>query len=152
MAKSKLVQLNLENDNYSVQYNFMYSASMLSLGRILIPDLVVTNLFMHSPPCMILLYIAASFFTLKVFLHEIHTYIHIHAYMHTYIHTCIYVCIHADIHKHTHIQTDTQTHIQMCKHTYMQTYIHIHAYTHTYTYIQIIHKYGYHLIYHDQLS
>ena len=46
MAESKLVQLNFENNGYScVQYNVF---SMLSLGRILISDLVVANLFMHS--------------------------------------------------------------------------------------------------------
>ena len=41
---------------------------MLSLGRIVISDLVVADLFMHSLPGMILLYLAVSFFTLKVFL------------------------------------------------------------------------------------
>ena len=54
----------------STVYN-IYVFSMLSLGRILISDLVVANLFMHSLPGMILLYLAASFFTPKVFLHEI---------------------------------------------------------------------------------
>ena len=53
----------------------MFSAvlvfSMLSLGRILISDLVVTNLLMYSLPGMILLYLAAPFFTPKVFLDEI---------------------------------------------------------------------------------
>ena len=36
--------------------------SMLSLGHILISDLVVTNLFMHSLPSMILVYLAAPFY------------------------------------------------------------------------------------------
>ena len=47
--------------------------SMLSLGRILISNLVVANLLMimYSLPVMILLYLAATFFTPKVFLHEI---------------------------------------------------------------------------------
>ena len=46
--------------------------SMLSLGCILISDLVVANLLMYSLPGMILLYLAASFFTPKVFLDEIY--------------------------------------------------------------------------------
>ena len=45
--------------------------SMLSLGRILISDLVVANLLMYSLPGMALLYLAAPLFTLKVFLDEI---------------------------------------------------------------------------------
>ena len=46
---------------------------MLSLGCILISDLVVTDLFMHSLSGMILLYLAAPLFytNLKVFLREI---------------------------------------------------------------------------------
>ena len=52
--------------------------SILSLGCILISDLIA-NLLMYSLPDMILLYLAAPFFTPKVFLDEIHT------YMHTYI-------------------------------------------------------------------
>ena len=52
---------------------------MLSLGLIVISDLVVDDLFMYLLPGMILLYLAMSFFTLKVFLHEIH--------VHTYVHT-----------------------------------------------------------------
>ena len=44
---------------------------MIRLGCILIPDLVVIDLLMHSLPGMILLYLATSFFSLKVFLHEI---------------------------------------------------------------------------------
>ena len=43
---------------------------MLSLRRILISDLV-TNLFMHSLPGMILLLLGCTFFTPKVFLHKI---------------------------------------------------------------------------------
>ena len=43
---------------------------MQSLGCILISDLVVANLFMHSLPGMILLYLTTPFYT-KVFLREI---------------------------------------------------------------------------------
>ena len=43
---------------------------MLSLGRIVISDLGVADLFMHSLSGMILLYLAAPIFTLKVFLHD----------------------------------------------------------------------------------
>ena len=62
MVESKSVQLNFENNSYSV-YSIIniYVFSMLSLGRILISDLVVTILFMHSLPGMILLYLATSF-------------------------------------------------------------------------------------------
>ena len=49
--------------------------SIIGLGRILIPDLVVANLLMYSLPGMILLYLAAPFFTL-VFLDEIYIYIY----------------------------------------------------------------------------
>ena len=44
---------------------------MLGLGHILISDLVVANLLMHSLRGMILLYLATPFFTPKVFLDEI---------------------------------------------------------------------------------
>ena len=44
--------------------------SMLSLGRILISNLVVANLLMYSLPGMILLYLAAPFYA-KGVLHEI---------------------------------------------------------------------------------
>ena len=47
---------------------------MLGLGRILISDLVVANLLVYSLPVMILLYLAAPFFTPKVFLDEIIVY------------------------------------------------------------------------------
>ena len=47
---------------------------MLGLGRILISDLVVANLFMYSLPVMILLYLAASFFYTEGVLDEIYTY------------------------------------------------------------------------------
>ena len=50
----------------------IYVFSLLSLGCILISDLVVADLFMHSLSGMILLYFATPFFTLKVFLHEIY--------------------------------------------------------------------------------
>ena len=48
--------------------------SMLSLGCILISDLLVANLLMYSLPGMILLYLATPFFTPKVFLDEIELY------------------------------------------------------------------------------
>ena len=48
--------------------------SMLSLGRILISDLVVTNLLMCSPPGMILLYLATPFLHQRYFwMRYIHT-------------------------------------------------------------------------------
>ena len=40
---------------------------MVSLGHIPISDLVVTNLLMYSLPGMILLYLAAPFYTEGVF-------------------------------------------------------------------------------------
>ena len=49
----------------------MLAFGIIGLGRILISDLVVVNLLMYSLPGMILLYLAAPFFTLKVFLDEI---------------------------------------------------------------------------------
>ena len=67
MAESKLVKLDFENNSYSVYSIYVFG--MLSLGRILISDLVAINLFMHS--LLGILYLATSFFTLKVFLHEI---------------------------------------------------------------------------------
>ena len=48
--------------------------SMLSLSCIVISDLVVANLLMYSLPGMILLYLAAPFFTPKVFLDDIYVY------------------------------------------------------------------------------
>ena len=80
---------------------------MLGLGRILILDLVVDNLLVYSLPVMILLYLAAPFFTPKVFLDEI--------YIYTYIHTvykCMtsllsnYICIKISIAKSTLINCD----------------------------------------------
>ena len=47
--------------------------SMVSLGHILISNLVVANLLMYSLPGMILLYLAVPFITPKVFLDEIPT-------------------------------------------------------------------------------
>ena len=41
--------------------------SMLSLCPILISDIIVTNLFMHSLPCMILLYLATPFLYQRCF-------------------------------------------------------------------------------------
>ena len=48
---------------------------MLSLGHILISDLVVTNLFMHSLPGMILLYLATPFLAPKVFCIRYHHFV-----------------------------------------------------------------------------
>ena len=58
--------------------------SMLSLGRILISNLVVANLLMYSLPGMILLYLAMPFFIPKMFLYEIYIYIYIYIYIHIY--------------------------------------------------------------------
>ena len=49
MAESKLVELNFENNTYSV-YSIIFMCSVLSLDCILISDLVVADLFMHSLP------------------------------------------------------------------------------------------------------
>ena len=75
----------VNNNNKTLQTIASYNASsvvlvfsMLSLGCILISDLVVANFFM--PPGMILLYLATSFFMLKVLLHEIYIHIHISHY------------------------------------------------------------------------
>ena len=46
---------------------FSYLVSVLSLGRILISDIVVADLFMNSFSDMILLYLAALFYTKGVF-------------------------------------------------------------------------------------
>ena len=50
-------------------------------GRILISDLVVANLFMHSLPGMILLYLAKLFYTKSVFAWDIITFVR---FMHYY--------------------------------------------------------------------
>ena len=60
---------------------------MLGLGRILISDLVVANLLMYSLPITILLYLAAPFFTPKVFLDEIAIYV---LTLHSYVHASSY--------------------------------------------------------------
>ena len=74
MAGSKLagpIKLNKQHlASYNV-FSVVLVFSMLSLGRILISDLVVANLLMYSLPGMILLYLAAPFFIPKVFLDEI---------------------------------------------------------------------------------
>ena len=67
MAESKLVQLNFADNNYYDLFSVVFVLTMLGLGRILVSDLVVANLLMYSLPVMILLYLAASFFTPKVF-------------------------------------------------------------------------------------
>ena len=57
MAESKLIQLNFENYSYSVSsIVFTYVFGMLSLGHIQMSDLVA-DLFMHSIPYMIPLYL-----------------------------------------------------------------------------------------------
>ena len=64
MAESKLAgQLNIASYNV---FSVMLMFSMLGLGCILISDLVA-NLLMYSLPGMILFYLAAPFFTPKVF-------------------------------------------------------------------------------------
>ena len=68
MAESKSVQLNFENSSYNVCIIIIfYAFSMLSLGHILISDLVIANLFMHSLSDMILLYLATSFHTKGIY-------------------------------------------------------------------------------------
>ena len=52
-------------------FSVVLVSSIIGLGRILILDLIVTNLLVYSLPGMILLYLATPFFTLKVFLDEI---------------------------------------------------------------------------------
>ena len=64
-----------------------YVFSMLSLGRVLISDLVVTNLFMHTLPGMIFCFTWPHLFYIECILHEIYIRTHIHTYIHTYIHT-----------------------------------------------------------------
>ena len=59
---------------------------MLNLGCILISDLVVTNMFMHSLPGMILLYLATPFYTKGVFARDIITFAR---FMHCYRSTII---------------------------------------------------------------
>ena len=63
--------LNLADNSYYYLFSVVLVFSMLDLGRILISDLVVTNLLMYSLPVMILLYLVVTFFTPKVFLDEI---------------------------------------------------------------------------------
>ena len=68
MAESKLFQLIFENNSYNVySMNNINVFGMLSLGRILISDLAVADLFMPSLPGMILLYLAASFLYQSIF-------------------------------------------------------------------------------------
>ena len=70
MAESKLAgPITIASYNlFSVELVF----SILSLGQILISDLVVANFFMPSLPGMILLCLAASIFMLKVFCMRYH--------------------------------------------------------------------------------
>ena len=68
MAESKLAgPIKLYRQCYYDLFSVVFVLSMLGLGRILISDLVVANLLMYSLPVMILLYLAAPFFTPKVY-------------------------------------------------------------------------------------
>ena len=77
MAESELVQLIAINaSSILIIYYSIYVFSILSIGHILISDLVVIDLFMHSLTgmyvCMILrTLLGCTFFTTKEFLHEI---------------------------------------------------------------------------------
>ena len=51
----------VQNNCFNVSSIVFYVLSMPSLGCIVISDLVVTDLFMHSLSGMILLYLAAPF-------------------------------------------------------------------------------------------
>ena len=96
---------------------------MLSLGCILISDLVVAHLLMHSLSCRYdSTLLGCTFLHQRWFCME-----YIHSYTHTYKHTHIYA------HIHTHMYTDMHTH--RCKHTHTYTPTHTHMYRHTYTYI-----------------
>ena len=70
MAESKLagpIKLNLQTiASYNV-FSVLLLFSMLSLGRILILNLVVANLLMYSLPGMILLYLAMPFIHRRCF-------------------------------------------------------------------------------------
>ena len=74
MAESKLagpIKLCRQQlRSYNV-FSVVLVFSVIGLGCILISDLVVVNLLMYSLPGIILLYLATSFFTQKVFLDEI---------------------------------------------------------------------------------
>ena len=77
MAESKLAGPIKLCRQYIASYNVfsvVFVFSIKGLGRILISDLVVANLLMYSLPDMIPLYLAAPFFTPKVFLDEITLY------------------------------------------------------------------------------
>ena len=55
--------LKFKNSSFNMSSSYsIYAFSMLSLGCIVISDLVVTNHFMHSLSGMILLYLAVSLF------------------------------------------------------------------------------------------
>ena len=58
--------LKFKNSSFNVSsIVFMYSCNMLSLGCIVISDLVIADLFMYSLSGMILLYLAAPFCTMN---------------------------------------------------------------------------------------
>ena len=60
---------NLQFAKYTMYMVFV--SSMLSLGRILISDLVITNLFMYSLPGMLLLHLTTPFYTKGIFAWDI---------------------------------------------------------------------------------
>ena len=69
--QTSLIELEAVAIMYSVAIVFMYSVYALSPACIIILDLTVTNLLMHSLSVMILIYLAMFFFTPKILLHEV---------------------------------------------------------------------------------
>ena len=75
MAEGKLASSTKHCKHYIASYNVskfsVYVFNILSLGHILIQDLVVACLFKYSLPSMILFYLAMPYFIPKMILHEI---------------------------------------------------------------------------------
>ena len=75
MAKGKLASSIKHCKHYIASYDMskfsVYVFNILSLGHILIRDLVVASLFMYSLPSMVLFYLAIPCFIPKIILHEI---------------------------------------------------------------------------------
>ena len=75
MAEGKLASSIKHCKHYIASYNVskfsVYVFNILSLGHILIQDLVVACLFKYSLPSMILFYLAMPYFIPKMILHEI---------------------------------------------------------------------------------
>ena len=69
---------------YISLYTYTFHSCLL-ISDLVVTDLAVANLFMHSLPSMILLYLAMSFFIPKVFLHEIHIFTYVHMYTAPYV-------------------------------------------------------------------